>query len=370
MNVDPYKLPRLPDPGLFELGAYNISASPGFGDWLAEQGTSIAVSDGAQLIMVGRDGNGGLRAETRGFQGIGAVAAGGPGTLYVTTSWQLVRMQNALLEGRLDAEGRDAVYLPQKGWTIGAVGVYDLAASPGGAPFFTSALCNCIATVSSRLNFTAVWKPPFISELGGGDRCHLTGLALDGGELAYAVCASESDEVDGWREAPAGAGVVVDAREHRVLARGLSLPHTPRLYEGELYVAGGGDAGLLRIGREDGRVEVVARVPGFARGLDFVGSFALVGCSTLHGDEVLKEIARPTMKESEQRQAVAVVDMKSGEVAHELSFAGASGEIFAVTAVHDCLYAAFVDSPGRVVERLSLGPVEPLRGRGGHEFVT
>src|SRR5262249_34108010 len=166
------------------------------------------------------------------------------------------------------------------------IGAYDVAARSEGSPLFTSALCNCVASTSRQLNFTAVWKPAFVSQLAGVDRCHVTGLALEGDELAYVVCAAESDVEGGWRASPAGAGVVIDVKAGEVLARGPPLPHSPRLHQGELYVAGGGDRALLKIGRDDGRVEVVARVPGLARGLDLVRSFAIVGCSTAPEDEL------------------------------------------------------------------------------------
>ena len=344
------------EPGLFELAAFNVTASSGFAEWLAAEDVSLAVTMGNQLVLVGRDLEGDLRIEARPFAGVAGLATVGARTIYMSSGWQLLRLEDALSEGRLDGEGHDRLYLTQTAFTTGLIGVHDIAVPSTGVPLFTSALCNCVATISRRLNFTAVWKPPFISGLVGEDRCHVTGLALDGDELAYVTCAAESDVEGGWRDSGSGDGVVVDVRAGRVLARGLTHPHSPRLHGGKLYVAGAGDGALLEVSRDTGESEVVARMPGLARGLDFAGSFAVVGCSRVPEDGTYASAPIATLPASEQRHSLVVVDLETGAVSHEIVFEAASGEVFGVSALQGSRYGGFAESSGRGREQLSLGP--------------
>ncbi len=64
-----------------------------------------------------------------------------------------------------------------------------------------------------------------LSALVNEDRCHLNGLAMDGDEPAYATAVSRSDTIDGWRD-----------RRAEIVCEGLSMPHAPRLHNGELWL--------------------------------------------------------------------------------------------------------------------------------------
>ena len=55
---------------------------------------------------------------------------------------------------------------------------------------------------------------------------------LKDGRPAYVTAVSESDVVDGWRDHRAGGGIVIDVNSNEIVARGLSMPHSPRWHEG------------------------------------------------------------------------------------------------------------------------------------------
>jgi uncharacterized protein (TIGR03032 family) len=56
---------------------------------------------------------------------------------------------------------------------------------------------------------------------------------------------SISDVADGWRDHRVAGGVVIDVATGEVIAKGLSMPHSPRLHRGRLYVL---DSGSGRFG--------------------------------------------------------------------------------------------------------------------------
>jgi uncharacterized protein (TIGR03032 family) len=346
-------------PGLFELASFNVSPSDGFVEWLASENVSLALTMGNMLALIGRDREGGLRVATRPYPTAAGLATDGSRTFYLASGWQLIRFEDALLEGTRDAEGHDRLFMPQKAVTIGALVTYDIAVPATGAPLFTSALCNCVAMPSRRLNFTAVWKPPFVTDLVGEDRCHLTGLALDGAKLAYVTCAAESNVAGGWQDSLNSGGVVVDVEANDVLAKGISLPHSPRIHDGQLYVAAAGDGALLRVDRATGDREVVVQLPGLVRGLDFSGQFAVVGCSKVHEDGPYVGVPIGGLDATGQRNGVTVVDLRTGRAVHELIFEGASGEVFGVSLIRGAAHVGVAEGAGRGWEQLSIGDIEP-----------
>ena len=176
-------------------------------------------------------------------------------------------------------QGYDRLYVPQLGWTTGDLDVHDIAVDGAGRPVFVNTLFSCLATVSESHSFAPVWQPPFISKLAAEDRCHLNGVAVEAGEPRYVTSVSISDVADGWRDHRVAGGVVIDVASGEVVASGLSMPHSPRLHRGRLYLLDSGSGRFGWIEPGSGRFEEVCFCPGYARGLAFVGEFAVIGLS-------------------------------------------------------------------------------------------
>ena len=121
------------------------------------------------------------------------------------------------------------------------------------ARVFVATGFGCIATLSERSSFTPLWRPPFLSRLAAEDRCHLNGLALADGRPRFATAVSTSDVVDGWRDRRATAALCSRFRKARVIASGLSMPHSPRLYRGRLWLHNSGTGQFGSIDPDGGR---------------------------------------------------------------------------------------------------------------------
>lgn len=320
--------PRAVSPGLVKVANLNATGSPGFTAWLARTGAALLLTSGDRLLAVAAADDELELDEQRADVAMG-MAAAGPGTVHLATRWQLHRLEDAGADG-------ERQLVNQLSWTTGFVAAYDVAVEPSGRVLFTNALCNCVATPGDRTNFRAVHVPWFISELVAEERCHVTGLALDeDGELAYVTCASESDEAGGWQAALVDGGAVIDVRVGRTLARGLSLPCSPRIHEGRLYVANAGTGELLKVDRESGAVSTVVRLPGLVRGLTFLGGRALVGCSVPPDEGPYVDLPISRERLAAPRHGLAVVDVDSGTVEHTLTIEAGSGDLFAVEALPD-----------------------------------
>jgi uncharacterized protein (TIGR03032 family) len=102
---------------------------------------------------------------------------------------------------------------------------------------------------------------------------------MENGQPRYVTSVSQSDVADGWREHRQAGGVVVDVERNAVVLEGLSMPHSPRLYRDKLWLLDSVNGSFGHVDLERGRFELVAFCPGYARGLAFIGDFALVGLS-------------------------------------------------------------------------------------------
>ncbi len=202
-----------------------------------------------------------------------------------------------------------------------------------GRPVFVNTLFGCLATVSDGHSFRPLWQPPFLTRLAAEDRCHLNGLAIEDGRPRYATAVSRSDIADGWRDKRVDGGVVIDVAGGAVVCEGLSMPHSPRLHDGKLWLlnSGAGEFGFVDLA--SGRFEPVALCPGYARGLAFVDGHAVVGLSLARENRTFSGLPLDGVlhtRDVEPRCGLAVIDLASGDMRHWLRVEGVVRELYDV----------------------------------------
>jgi uncharacterized protein (TIGR03032 family) len=139
----------------------------------------------------------------------------------------------------------------------------------------------------------------------------------------------ETDTPGGWRAKKAHGGLLMDLNTNEIVLRGLSMPHSPRWYQGQLWVLESGQGSLARADLTRGRWETVAQFPGFTRGLDFAGPLAYIGLSQVRESAVFSGI--PLVERSQGRTCgVWVVHLETGQPVSFLRFEAGVQEIFAV----------------------------------------
>jgi uncharacterized protein (TIGR03032 family) len=315
-------------------GELEISYSPGLESWLAEEKVSLAFAvPPAKLFLIGLRGDGRLSAFERTFNKCMGLAAASSARIYLGTRYQIWRLENALAPGVLHDDEFDRLYVPRQVWTTGYVNCHDVAVDGAGEVVFVNTRFGCLATVSERFSFEALWWPPFQTRRGQGDCCHLNGVAIDSGRPVYATSVSSTGALDSWRAHRVGGGVVVDIGSGEIVCGGLSMPHSPRLHRGELLLANAGTGELGRVDRERGRFEPIAFAPGFLRGLACTGEYAVVGASKFRdgglysGLPLDDALARAG---TGPKLGIFVVSLTSGRIVEWLLVEGPLHELFDV----------------------------------------
>ena len=262
----------------------SYSASGGLLQRLNKLNISIAVTSyqSGLLYFIGRNVNGGMNVHQTGLPKPMGLCMDKKGSLTMTGDYQIMRFENILDEGQQINHAFDTCFIPRRVYVTGQLDAHDVGINNDDQPVFINTRYNCIATVSERHSFVELWRPPFISALVDEDRCHLNGMAMQGGEPCYVTAVSKSDTIDGWRDRRGDGGIVIDVKTNKIICEGLSMPHSPRIHNGQLWVlnSGTGELGVVNIDKKGkGTFEPKVFCPGFTRGLAFHGDYAFVGLS-------------------------------------------------------------------------------------------
>jgi uncharacterized protein (TIGR03032 family) len=310
---------------------FALTSSRQFPEWLARSGASLAFTtyQAGKLFLIGLNSDGRLAVFERTFprcMGLGIDPSGR--SLFLATHFQLIRFDNVGSQ-----PPHDAVFAPHLSWITGDLDMHEVAVPADGRPVFVNTLFSCVATVSDGYSFRPLWRPPFISKLAPEDRCHLSGLALDGDRPRYVTLVAASDVADGWRDHRVNGGLLMDITTDEILVEGLSMPHSPRVHDGKIWLLNSGSGELGYVDPKRGAFEPVAFCPGYARGLAFVADHAVIGLSlprenrTFLGLVLDKELSQ---RGAEPRCGLIVVDTNSGDTVGWIRLEGVVRELFDV----------------------------------------
>jgi uncharacterized protein (TIGR03032 family) len=329
---------------------------------LAELGLSVWVTTyQAGKLVVLRADQGVLNTHFRTFdRPMGLAAAGNRLALGTTT--EIREFQDVPAAGpKLKPSGPyDACYLPRRTHATADIQVHEMAYAADGELWFVNTAFSCLCTRSADYSFVPRWRPSYISGLTPEDRCHLNGLGMVGGVPRFVTALGETDDPAGWRKNKKDGGILIDIQTNRIIARGLSMPHSPRWHEGRLWVLNSGSGGLGTIDPASGRYTGVAELPGFTRGLDFYGRLAFVGLSQVRESAVFSGIAITERPAAERACGVWVVDVPTGQTVAFVKFEDAVQEIFAVGVLPGRRYPDLVSDDAEILASSYVLPDEAL----------
>lgn len=328
----------------------DISFSAGLKAFLETNGISLAFTSyqSGNLYLFGAGNDGKLAMHQAAYpQAMGVV--GDAHRIYLASHSQIVRLENVLAPGQIANKKHDKLYVPRNFQTTGAVDLHEIGVCDDGKIVFINTKYSCLCELSLTHSFRPIWKPSFISRLAPEDRCHLNGLAMDKGKPRFASAVCQSDIVDGWRDRRHDGGIIIDISNDKIVAEGLSMPHSPRIHNRRLWVANSGTGELGYINRKTKQFHPFAFCPGFIRGLAFIGDYAIVTLSKprykrFDGLQLADTLEQ---KDADPWCGVQIISLSDGSVAHWIRFDGAIQELFDVCVL-----------PG-VKDAITLGPQSP-----------
>ena len=292
-----------------------------FDQWLAQSGGSVAITtytSGKLVLVSSFDGK--LQYCTKRFTRPMGIALHGD-RLALAVREQIFSFQ----ADPLDANR----FVLSRKYRTGKVDTHDVAFGQRGI-YFANTRFNAIARVSNQKRFVHCWQPSFIDGVVKGDRCHLNGLGMRAGSPAVATAFCATGAKGGWREEDRfTGGILLDVERNEILTRGLCMPHSPRWFDDRWWLCNSGHGMVSVYDQTSGECVEVCSLPGFTRGLCFVGDRALVGLSRIRRKHILDA---PPVRErhSTLSAGVALVDWQAGKQVGGLEFVTGGNEVYEV----------------------------------------
>jgi uncharacterized protein (TIGR03032 family) len=243
----------------------------------------------------------------------------------------------------------DACFVPRVDYYTGDIQIHEMAYA-GEELWFVNTRFSCLCTVQPPYSFVPRWRPPFVMGLSGDDRCHLNGLAIVDGRPGFASAFAVTDEPAGWRPTKATSGIVMEVPSGRIVAEGLSMPHSPRWHANGLWVLDSGRGTIARVDPATKRAETFADLSGFTRGLGFHRNMAFIGLSRVRESNVFGGLPLTDRLPQEERFCgVQALNLATGKVEAALKFLTAVNEIFAVQVLPDVTFPAILENPDELI---------------------
>lgn len=334
-----------------------------FPDLLNRLGASLLITtyQAGQLVVARVDEQGRLNTHFRNYPAPMGLAAD-EHRLAIGTKQQVWVLRNQPDLGKSLDSRLDACYAPRSMHVTGDIRIHEIGWGGGPASnelWIVNTRFSCLCTLDPQYSFVPRWRPPFITALTPDDRCHLNGMAILDGRPKFCTALGATDSAAGWRENKPSGGILLDVDSGEIVARGLSMPHSPRIYRDRLWLLNSGHGGLDTVDLKTGKTESVARLPGFTRGLDFCGDFAFIGLSQVRETAVFSGIPI-TEQKIERQSGVWIVDLRTGRTVGFLRFSEQVQEIFAVQVLQGIRFPEIVADEDRLAGAFVL-PDDALR---------
>jgi len=312
---------------------------------LHELGISLIVTtyQAGKVILVRADGDR-VNTHFKRFDVPMGVAVS-PRRLAIATRYQIWELGNYPDVARhLEHPHRhDACFIPRIGTHTGDIRTHELAWI-NNELWLVNTRFSCLCTLDPDASFIPRWKPPFISAYADEDRCHLNGLEVIDGEPAYVTALGQSDTREGWRDNKATGGCLIDVRSNDIVLGNLCMPHSPRVHDKHVWLLESGRGTLAQVDVTQGTTIPIATLPGFTRGLDFVGPYAFVGLSQVRESATFGDLPiTQRLPESNRKCGVWVIDTRTSQTIAFLSFEQGVQEVFDVRVLPNTRYPELMD---------------------------
>ena len=229
--------------------------------------------------------------------------------------------------------------MPRAAYFTGGIDIHDI--DYGGETLYAvNTSFSCLIKIDDNYSFTPIWKPPFITKLVSEDRCHLNGMALENEVPKYATAFNRGNSFQSWREEVTTGGILMDVQSNELVAEGLAMPHSPRIFDNQLYILLSATGDLIKTGAQvgfiqyhtsveeiydvqilpgvirpgmdvkTGKYDVVTKLNGFVRGLAKYGDYVFVGLSRLRKNS--STFAKLSIADKANQAGIAIIHLPTG----------------------------------------------------------
>jgi uncharacterized protein (TIGR03032 family) len=311
--------------------SYKLSYTAEFGRLLQRTKSTLAISvyQAGKILLFDTDESGNLKITPISYPKPMGICSDGNKLAIATINELHIYKDEPQLAKKLSSEQRDFkhLYFPRQTFHCGMIDLHDID-FVNQRITGVNTLFSCICQFDDEHNFTPIWKPYFISENTPEDRCHLNGMAQVDGKLKYITALGHQDKPGSWRKDITNSGILMDIPENKILVDGLAMPHSPRWYNGKIYLLESAKGELVEIDPISFKKTTKARLNGLVRGLTIVDGLAFIGISTVR--EKSKTFNKLDDSVKAEHASIEIIDIASGITLGNLVFKTDIKEIYDV----------------------------------------
>ncbi|MEM7039135.1 MAG: DUF4915 domain-containing protein, partial [Bacteroidota bacterium] len=156
----------------------------------------------------------------------------------------------------------------------------------------------------------------------------LNGMVLQAGRPKYVTAFGTGDTIQSWRPTVTKTGILMDVDSNEFVAKNLPMPHSPRIFDGKMYMLFSATGELVQLDLNTGKYDVVHKLDGFVRGLARHGDYVFVGLSRLRKNS--STFAQLEIADAANYAGVAVIHLPTGAYVGELRYRASVDEIYDV----------------------------------------
>jgi len=225
----------------------------------------------------------------------------------------------------------DALYLPRALYYTGQLALHDMNYLSNNL-IAINTLFSCISRIDEEYSFKTSWNPGFVDALVPEDRCHLNGMALSDEKIEYVTALGKTNTKQGWRENLLSGGIIMHVPTSEIVFEGLSMPHSPRIYNNDLFFLQSARGELMKADLKNLKYEVITRLNSFVRGMAKAGDYLFIGASRLrHTTSVFADL--PIAGSS--FAGIIIVNLPLGKVVGHIKYETNVDEIYDVKIIPD-----------------------------------
>lgn len=137
-----------------------------------------------------------------------------------------------------------------------------------------------------------------------------------------------TNTVQGWRNNKLSGGMLMDVETSEAIFTDLPMPHSPRIYDGDLYMLLSAKGEVVKVDVKAGTYDVIQKLPGFSRGFARYGDYLFVGLSKLRKTHTFGDLELAGRKNV--ICGIAVLHLATGALVGQMEFIRTCEEIYDV----------------------------------------
>jgi len=237
----------------------------------------------------------------------------------------------------------DGFFAPRAVYYTGRVDIHGLGWGEEGLWAVITSF-SCLALIDDSFSFIPKWKPFFITELASEDRCHLNGMAMSEGAPLYVTALGSGNEHQSWRKNLPKGGVLIHVPTGEIILSDLSMPHSPRIYAGKLYMLFSATGEVVSVDTEKGTYEIINKLNGFIRGMAKCDDYLFVCLSRLRkNSSTFKDLP---IAEKATHSGVTVLHLPTGAIVARLMYESSVDEIFDIQIIPNMRRPGILNTQG------------------------